>query len=630
MMQNQRSENMNREIGRVFLGTGGTDPGISCFNVDDGTVNRVMQSPMGHSVYAIDIHNDSEEISFGTKGGYLYQLPDSADQEGQLAATKIIQGAGVLSVCALDSMRVATSDAAGRCFIWDRRNTQRPHRLATGDDIICALFKSAENHLAGVSRSGKLVLWDIACGQVVNIIPTPCAARFSALIKPIWWPVANGWCWPGQDGMLVIYHPDIHQVDAIKAHKDDFYGIGICRDHVYTIGKDDGILKIWESGNSDPVESYSVPVGAATTTSWPNMHTWKILLGLTNGSFQIYDYSTGRLDFSRNLPVRDCRTCTDLDVSQYYAFQQRRIKQDVTHICRQIQRAISSQSYDVLSDLYQQLDSYGFKHIYWAMKLKEAQITDQVVMKLECYLELEKLSGGRIAFTHHKEYIDVLCQYGFVDKAISVIQGLDDSCEYALKMECIRNLSSIQKEEDYIWADRLNSSYLHQIADMLQCPITGRILLERLKPCRIRKQITSSEFLDIFDSFQHIQHFLPATKTLERISWFSELKPFVTKAIIFKDQGSRFSNIEICLGLCPGVGETLFEVAILLNAGEYHGAVPITQHNQQINDVFEYVSSLSELTTQIRNTLFQIIGALRLLYTIAKASKKELGVLCYE
>ena len=123
-MQNQRSENMNREIGRVFLGTGGTDPGISCFNVDDGTVNRVMQSPMGHSVYAIDIHNDCEEISFGTKGGYLYQLPDSADQEGQLAATKIIQGAGVLSVCALDSMRVATSDAAGRCFIWDRRNTQ--------------------------------------------------------------------------------------------------------------------------------------------------------------------------------------------------------------------------------------------------------------------------------------------------------------------------------------------------------------------------------------------------------------------------------------------------------------------------------------------------------------------------
>ena len=304
----------------IILGVGGKRPGVGIYNIDTGLIENTISLTAGESVYAVDVLPNSNSLIVGTRAGFLYLLgqEELSQQNSDFEPQRFIQGASVLSVCSLDEQRVAVSDVAGRCLIWELTKNSQPMPLPTGDGAVCALFRADDGLLAGISMAGELVVWDLMQSDIIRVLDIPTPPALSALIKPIYWRARNSWAWPGKDGVVVLYQCSQNKITTMNAHTGDVYAMAVCNDELLTIGRTDGCMKRWQANSDKPVASFKAPKGVISASIWGGQD-FRMLLINDLGKAGIYSFINDKIKFIGLLHGRDYRITIDPDLDKYQA-----------------------------------------------------------------------------------------------------------------------------------------------------------------------------------------------------------------------------------------------------------------------------------------------------------------------
>jgi WD40 repeat protein len=171
----------------ILLGTGGNSPGLEAYGAISGNSEKILSLQRGQSVYAVDVSPDGNAIAAATKSGDIYLLaPAEGEPERCVYSVRhSASGAPVLSVCFVDASMLAVADTVGGCLLRNAEADTQPTQLRTGDRVICSLFHLDSKCLAGLSLSGRLLIWDVAERGLVRVLEVPGPPHdLSALVIP--------------------------------------------------------------------------------------------------------------------------------------------------------------------------------------------------------------------------------------------------------------------------------------------------------------------------------------------------------------------------------------------------------------------------------------------------------------
>ena len=614
---------------KIFIGTGGTNPGIDMLDIETGMPERVLSLPSGNSAYAIGVSSDGNILAVGTKGSYFHWLTkkDPSDTNCNFQDDKFIQGSAILSVCLLDNFRAAATDVSGRCLIWQPDSPKKVEKLSTEGNVICSLFKPIHDHLAGICTDGKLLLWDINSLEIIDILQVPKPPSLAALVKPIWWGKVGYWTWPGCNGTMVLFDYEGGKINTLAGHQTDAYGICICGDKLLTAGHKDSLLKIWESGSDKPAEILNIPQGVISAVSWPKGDLWKILFSMETGQSEVFTYKEGCIEFSHAVAVRNSRVLVGPDIEKCKARQQQKITAEAEGIYLQIQQNISEQKYDQLPELHQKLENLGFEDASLLLKARAAQTRGDLLSELKAYCKLDRFLNSSLEQmpNNFERYAQLLREFWLIKQTIPLYTRLNNTAAYSTKYDQdIRQLTdylTVIEKGQLVIESGIELSLLLQAGSLMNNPVDGRFVVKHIDSFHVETIISSTDFIKCCESLKQKTQLLPPFEVAEQANWLSKSDNLVGDIIIFKNNNS---GLEICVRFIGNGFDTFAKTAVLFNAGKPCSDSPIAQHNKQVSEKLELIQKSSHAAGFIRTVNYGIKHVIRQLTTKGLADKMPL------
>jgi len=571
----------------ILLGKGGSKPGVTVFNTESNQAERLHSLPDGQSVYAISLSPDGNTLAAGTKNGFLYKItyePDAKDNP-ENAIQKIIHGYPILSTCFLDTTNLAVSDTAGRCLTWDLAGEVEPQKLYGGKDMVCSLFQLANNNLAGISSAERLLIWDWPQQKIIQELEIPKLPTWSALVKPVYWRKEDSWVWPGQNGVIVFYRVHHNDIHTICAHEGDIYAITVCDDQLWTIGKNDGDLKCWETGRDEPVKSIDAPLGIISVAVWGN----KVLLVNEKGMAGIYEFSNSQFGFIQMLSGCGYRIAIGPDLEKSNAALKQKENQLVKQIIAQIESKIVSHQWSDLNDLHEQLIRMGRKDASLVLRGKEARAKDDIVGELISYNNLTgsisiKESGTK---DHWKRYAQLLEDAWLPNNAYEVYQQLskmypaDQSC--AVNAERLEEVVKVLEGNEYIIDTDTPLALLIKSAMVVNQPFVGRYRIKTLDEVNTWGTIILPDSLvGKYERIRQNAHKVPLPRGQQKeLWWLLTGKKEQVCVVIFASSAPDFlSSLEFGIKFLNGGLQPVLRPVILFNAGEKSANISVKEHNK--------------------------------------------------
>jgi hypothetical protein len=582
-------DEINQLQQNIILGTDGNKPGLTIYDIGSGTLKRILSLPAEQGVYAIGISADGRIIAAGTGNGEIYRLTHQPDTGSCCYHTERLTSrvaAPILSVCFVDNRRVAASDTAGRCLLWQPGKTQ-PKLLPTEKMVVWSLFRPDDNCLAGLCTGGRLLIWDCAEGDIIKTVEVPGLPKeFSVLIKPVYWHTAGRWVWPGSGGLIVFYDRLRNEVRSISAHSSDVYAVVVCGDQLLTIGID-GAVQRWCVGTDEPVGNCKAPVGIIEAAVWANGQPQLMLIN-DEGRAGVYSWADNRLNFVQNLSGENFRTAHGPDMQKIESAMQHQKAMHVREICTRIREAIARREQGDLDGLHQQLVQSGYEHVSLALRAEEYRINNDIVPELQCYMKLTKLVPKEDGRSKNSllRYVGLLETVWQPKKACSIYEQLarmhPDSNDYAEAMCRASRYAGIIEEGNYVIGPDIPLVSLVKSAILLNEPFTGRYVVKTIRePINCNVIISADGFIKKHKQLCKESKTLRAERT--DLWWISKNRiEQVTTIILGSDGSELFSRLELTIKFLDTL-QTVLVPMVVFNAGpKTNEMLSLGQHNQEV------------------------------------------------
>jgi len=580
---------------KILVTSGGDHPAVDIYDPINDHSEQLMSLPDRHSVYAVDVSPDGDSIAVGTRMGQLRWLtPAQQAESGQeWSLQEFNQGAGVLSVCFLDSRNLAVSDTADRCFLWQYANIQ-PKKLPTGNRIICSLFRLDCNNLVGLSSTGELLLWNWSSLDLSQVLNVPAPPVLYGLVKLIYWPKANSLVWPGQDGNIALFSLDGQGVRTISAHDGDVYAIMLCNDTLMTIGRTDNCLKYWQAGLDELVSEYKAPEGIISATVWDYQHIRMLLIN-DFGQAGIFELLEDGPHLVQQLSGQYYRIVIGPEMEKLKVIMQQQETEQAEKIAIHINEQITRQQCSGLETYYDQLDGLGYRHVALSLRVQEARSKNDLVGQLEIYHELANIidhehPGSRSSLVRYAELLESVWM---LSKACELHEELADRYpENRIYKEAVRMISG------YANLIRSDRCVIEPDIPLLSLVESAIVLGERFRGCYLveaREQVSCKALCDadeFIKKYEQVCLGKPQMPTAERttLRWLSKDKNEQITTVVFKDKDSDcFSHIEWGIKFLNAKLQTILVPVIMLNAGRKNEDTSKEQCNQAALEVLRFI-----------------------------------------
>lgn len=624
-MKTTFNEKENLSTDTLLIGSGGINPGIFTYCTESGEVRKILELSLGNSIYSIEASKDKHTIVAGTKSGLLYRLIRSSQDGTEYHIDKFIQGCSILSVCMLDNYTIATSDISGRTLLWRPDISRNPQKLPTGNNIIvCSLFKAAKDRLAGITKNGKLLLWDINSSDIIDTLPIPKPPSMAALIRPLWWAKAGCWLWPGTDGVIVLFDPCGNKIHKFPAHHLGFYAICLCEDNIVSAGHKDGSLKLWQSGNNEPVAIFDIPKGIISAVCWPKDNSMKILLAKETGESEVYTYKQRQLEFSHTIPVRNCRSFAAVDLEAIKNRRQQRIKKEAEKLCLKITEHIANREYDQLDKLYEKVEALGFEKASLFLKAKEAREKTDIVSEINAHVKLSKISevSPETLPKVFERYAELLKKTWSLQQALSIYTQLSKiygQRKYQKDIRRLTNYVQIMQNKQYVIEPDIAPIILAKAKNLFNQPLTGKVVIRKISSARLNSRIVFREFADSYKKLDIQNTASPAPEVIEQIQWLLEDQGTLSDVVLFSDSSNnQLNGVELCLRFINSGIETTAMTSIVLDFGK------LSYDFREIDEKIRLIEDTPDAIGLFRSVHERINFVVRQLITKKLAQKKAL------
>jgi len=626
----------------LFLGTGGAGPGLIMLRCGVQDSSKLLSLPAGHSIYAIDVDERSGVVAAGSRHGTIDTLRNNGQQAGvdQLERFTLVQGAPVLSVCLLPGGWLASSDTTGRCLLWPpgHLSFDRPRSLKLNGGKICSLLALPDHRMLGLSSSGRLLLWRIPSGELAEAVDAPAPPATLGLVHLLSWPPCNSAVYPSRDGELVLVGLEDLRISVCPAHGGGF-SVAIAEDGLlYTIGREDGVLKTWTwsangagQGTVTPVAESRVARGVVSAAVIADTDPLRLLLIHEDGSAAIYATGPDRLRLDRRLPGNHYRAVVGPPALARHAALQERKVSEARALQHRIQQNIRSRRFEGLEETYRKLETGGFEAVVLGLRACEAAAKNDSLGELKARHRLMRLlptddPRSAPSILRYAEILEGMGLYSEAFDACACFRNLQLAPDGSNQLERLARVAKLLQGNTCVIAPSSPTEEALalgiQAATVLDKRFQGRWLLERSKSVPCPEGVLSAE--KIAAKFEEIRAvdgragLSPARA--QALWWITEGRVRKTETVVFGDD-PRSDLPRLCSTIesfHDGLQDVLVR-SVFFDAGTGDPGHTPAEHNRTLLEAFDRLYRQETSNAWLRGLNRVINHALQRLRTKALA-----------
>jgi len=445
-------------------------------------------------------------------------------------------------------------------------------------------------HLAGLSLPGTLLIWDLSDRKLVKTLKIPGPPQeLMALIKPVYWAVAESWVWPGQHGSFVLYKWKRNEFHTVCAHEDDVYVTLVCNDQLLTIGRD-GSLKCWRTAYNAPIKSFEVPRGIISGIAWDDGQIHMVLIN-DAGEAGIYSWDGDNLSLISRLPGRNYRVAVIPDIEQFKKTLLRQKMTQAGNIADLAKNRIKQQAWDELEPLYRQLVELGFSHVALALRGEESRAKNDMLAQISAYHELIQMiphdrPESRSFLIRYAELLETVWQLQSADRIYRYLSKMEPGSDsFKLKFQRSLEYAKIARGGMYMIEADTVLSLLARSSAILNEPFVGRYIVKSLEPpLNCLTHISGDELIERYEGIKKTKASLSLPKADQMELWYlSKEKAEKVTTVIFRNDNPNLVNcLEYGITFFDANLQTVMKRITLFNAGNKEDGIPVEQHNQML------------------------------------------------
>ncbi|MHC4324885.1 MAG: hypothetical protein ACYSUX_11500, partial [Planctomycetota bacterium] len=491
--------------------------------------------------------------------------------------------------------------------------------LSSGKRIIYSLFQLDSSHLAGLAINGDLLVWDWLKDDLMQVMEAPAPPKeFLALIKPVYWPAAGVWVWPGRGGLIVFCNQRSNEVSCVRSGTGEVYSIVICDEQLLTIGTD-GRARQWHLGSSEPADTFEVPHRIVSATSWQQDNSVMLLLINDKGKAGVYLLTDVGLELIKPLPGRDYRTAVEPDAEKLRLAVQQQKMIRVKELTAQINEKIVRQQYSELEDYYNNLDELGYRQVTLSLRGQEARSKNDFVAELKTSSELVDIiphdhPGSKNSLVRHAELLESAWQ---LSEARGLYRELADryldNKDYPEAVQRLSEYINEIKTGRCVIEPDIAVLSLIESAMILDERFRGRYLLEARQPVSCRVVLGAGEFVKKYEQLCDGKPQMPTAQEME-LQWFSKDKVEQVPTVVFRNQNlDGFNDIELGVKFFSSRLQTVLVPVMMLNAGEKTDGISVEKYNGSLikelrhNEDDHFKGGLEMVEDTINHTVCRLI-----------------------
>lgn len=534
----------------VFLCAGGVNPRLEIHDLERVEVSNVFHLPVFHSIYAIDLDFGKNRLAVGTKGGLIIICQDILSTGNDLpSAYSFIQGAPILSLCWLDSGKLAVSDTAGRCLLWRPGRHQSPRPLPTSTAPFCSLCNLPNGQLAGLSTDGALYFWYPLEAKVANYCQVRPPPKPNALVSMIYWAEQKALAFPARSGNLILYHLIDNRINIVQAHEGAIFGLTTRNGHLLSIGAEDGCLKTWSGDNDKPLDVLKVPKGTISLTVSGESATRALLVDI-HGKAQVFRWCQTGLVSDPILAGKDYRLATAPAAETIKGFVRVQERRAANRLLNQLITKKENIPTSDREDKYQQITDLGFPHTVLAIKAEQFENSGQI----DKSLKMRHALMGMLPADDSKTYPSRI-KYAANLQAVWQIQAAYDQylkiksdedavevIERRIQLQLVARI--LNNTNDWIIESDISIATIIKSNTIIGTPFHGRYVLHRLPTLNCNQVILDTAM--IAQKYNQIYR----SKGNEAISarpWMISCSGIKRRAMVFFKHVEKNQNPELIL-----------------------------------------------------------------------------------
>ena len=386
-----KTDNEKKEI--FILGSGGTAPGLFLYFDRIRQNDTLVTSVPPHSIYALGIEPGTGMAAGGSRKGIVY-LQSTDNQHSEDSPNRLIpvinHGAPILSLLWLNKNSLVVTDTAGKCKIWFLERGSQPATLQTSGNRVCSLVKIDENLMAGLTTSGKLLIWNYHDLCLENsIVLTEPPGKYS-LVNLIYLPSCSILAYPGKNGQLIVFNISTKESAGFFAHQGDFYALFGVGENLFSIGKDDCMLKIWHHERPLPLNELPVSKNIIAAASI-GQDSVKMLTIDLSGKANIYRLSDSSVELIDSVPGEHYRVVISLRNPPPEKPSADSIKTEIESLKIKIQTCYGQDQVSESEKYHARIVELGFEHLSLGLKAEHEITAGNCTKALHFYHRLVRI-----------------------------------------------------------------------------------------------------------------------------------------------------------------------------------------------------------------------------------------------
>jgi len=573
---------------QIFFGRGGDRPGVMVTQDDIGRIEWFAELPTGESVYALDMNIEAKLLAFGTRAGKVYvkQLLNDGHNDNRTTCQEWFQGAPVLSVCWLDYSLLCSSDSSGQCLLWATTAPEQSSLLETNGCVICALTRTHHGELVGLASEGYLLFWSIQEGDLVRCIEGPRPASKLGLVNLRYWSRYDVLLYPTEDGHLCWYQLDATEVQCIKAHKGAFYVVIPAVKSLITVGKEDGLIKVWYDLDTGPVCEMEVLWSRGFIAGWAvKPEAQSVLLIDDEGNAGVFDLTETSAQLTGQLIGESFRAVMGMSPAE---LARRRMASDETEARKLIAQAtelIGLGRPEQLDGLAGNLESLGFTRSALGIRAQRARLQNDHLGELEIRRQLAQIMVGDndAGKDTMRRYAFLLEQFWQLQQAWSVYRKLgEDTCDNS-RYRWLEKAAKVIKDESHIIDSDVLLLDTFRATCLLETTFSGIWVLACSKTMTLPPEVsTAEEFLGKYELLRQEPGHEAAPIATSRTVWWISRKNIKETILIEFDSEPSVSHGHIESALRFDLHGTVSTLAPVLLLKVDSTAQSGQEHNQKV------------------------------------------------
>ena len=465
---------------------------------------------------------------------------------------------------------------------------------------VCSLLQLDAECLVGLSSAGELLIWDWPQIDPVEILDVPPPAVLGALVRIVYWQAARSLVWPGQDGDLISYGLDTHQLQVIAAHQGDVYALTVINDDLLTIGRADGSLKCWQAGSEEPAACHQAPQGVVSAYGCDDMHPKMVLIDEL-GRAGMYEISEDPAHLVRWLAGRNYRMVFGPEPETLRLMIQKEEARRAEELAARANEEITRQRWCNLEDHYAQLDRLHYRHVALSLRGLEARSKNDFVSELRSHSELVDIiphehPGSESSLQRCAQLLESAWQLpSAYDLYRQLAQCRPDNETYAEAIERLSGYMNMLTTGRCVITPDIALSAVIESAILLSKQLSNRYLIESRSAVSCKSVFDADEFIEKYTQLCGDKTQMPTAKRMSLL-WFAKGTFEETTTVLFTNESSDiYSHIELGMKFFNAQLQMILVPVVILNAGakkdesldERNASAILAELQQMRNDAFK-------------------------------------------